>query len=411
MGPPGFGIFLLSLAACSSEAPRPDAGPSGPEAFSQRDSLGVVISTTSGEAAWTPLEWEVDSVPDLVIGSGESVQGTLYQVQGVKGLPAGGVVVVDGGSRELRFFDHQGRSLYHEGGKGEGPGEFELPLFVPLAGSDSLLLWDRRLRRYQVFSEDGQANRTIPLPNRRALAGLWPMGAVGPQLLLRRWDPTGPGQPGTMGRLEEGWELLWFDPSTGRRIPVARFSFYLAHRFAGGLSSIPFAVTPSVAVNKDGAFLTEGSTPEVRGVDVEGRLRQIFRIEGPLRPVTVEVIEQSIQEAAERNPATTLGSWREAYARMEIPDSLPVFEALQVDDLGWLWAKVYQPDQTRHSEWMVLDPDGRAHGVLQTPVGLEVHHIGRNFMLGVWQDELGVEYVHRHRYRRAAAPSTPRELN
>jgi len=43
--------------------------------------------------------------------------------------------------------------------------------------------------------------------------------------------------------------------------------------------------------------------------------------------------------------------------------------------------------------------DGR-----DAPPGLEVHWIGRDAILGVWQDELDVEYVHRHRLTRDPAP-------
>ena len=82
---------------------------------------------------------------------------------------------------------------------------------------------------------------------------------------------------------------------------------------------------------------------------------------------------------------------------MGIPDTLPAFQALQVDEVGWLWAEVYDFDSSRPREWVVFDPEGRAHATVQTPPGLEVQWIGRDAVLGVWRDEFEVEYVHRHR--------------
>ena len=40
--------------------------------FSQRDSAGILIAETTAEVAGTPLEWEIDPVPLLVLGSEEN---------------------------------------------------------------------------------------------------------------------------------------------------------------------------------------------------------------------------------------------------------------------------------------------------------------------------------------------------
>ena len=74
-GPRFLAIFLLSLAACGPGRPEASDAESGPDDFSRRDSAGVDISTTSGTTAWAPLPWDVDSLPDLMIGHGESLGG------------------------------------------------------------------------------------------------------------------------------------------------------------------------------------------------------------------------------------------------------------------------------------------------------------------------------------------------
>ena len=85
-----------------------------------------------------------------------------------------------------------------------------------------------------------------------------------------------------------------------------------------------------------------------------------------------------------------------------IPEMMPSFESLLVDEEGWLWAKKYEWDPERRSAWVVFDPSGRAHGSVETPVGVEIHQIDSGFMLGVWTDELDVEYVRRYRVNRPA---------
>jgi hypothetical protein len=76
------------------------------------------------------------------------------------------------------------------------------------------------------------------------------------------------------------------------------------------------------------------------------------------------------------------------------------FNSLQVDEEGWLWAEVYEWKPAQPVEWILFDPAGRARGSIKTPPGLEVHRIGEDFLLGVWKDDLDVEYVKRYRLRR-----------
>ena len=87
---------------------------------------------------------------------------------------------------------------------------------------------------------------------------------------------------------------------------------------------------------------------------------------------------------------------------------MPTFEALLVDDLGWLWAKLHRFDVEGPPNWLVFDRDGRGHGGVETPEGLEVRQTGPDFVLGVWRDENDVEFVRRHELRgRPPASRTP----
>jgi hypothetical protein len=157
----------------------------------------------------------------------------------------------------------------------------------------------------------------------------------------------------------------------------------------GGL--IPFSSMPAAAVRRNGAFITEGTLPEIKEYDVEGRLRRIIRIDEPLRRITDTDIQGYVEVTGKpMNPD------------IPIPDMMPTFESLLVDDEGWLWAKVYEWDPTQPSAWVVFDPSGRARGSIETPAGLRVHQIDSDFILGVWTDELDVEHVRRYRIDRRA---------
>jgi hypothetical protein len=132
-------------------------------AFSERDSAGVLIVESSGNALETTLPWVVDTVPSLELGQGNSDPALqqFHDIGGIVALPNGGLVVVDGGSRELRWFDAAGEHVRTLGGSGAGPGEFLDPLLVPRFQRDSLLIFDRRRRAFTWIAIDGSGVRAL----------------------------------------------------------------------------------------------------------------------------------------------------------------------------------------------------------------------------------------------------------
>jgi len=410
-------FIVLSLSACGQDTSTEDSSPedSTPPAtpgFSQRDSAGILISVTEGSSASAPLDWEVDSVPDLVLGTSSDPAEQFFRIGGMKGLSEGGVVVVDGSSRELRFFNSFGLLQNRVGRKGEGPGEFDDPVLVPTVESDSLLIWDTGLKRFQVFSNDGQDHRTVLLRERWPAGGRSPVGAVDHQhMLVRKHQAVwfAPASEQTTGAKEDQVDYFWYDPTAGIEtsivsVPVMRNFIYVRNGRPPVMDLIPFAADPSSAVTLDGVLLAHGPDPEVHKFDLEGRLRLIFRVEELSRPVTPEMIEAHIdRRLSAAQSASSRDFLRELFSQMPIPDTLPAFQSLQVDEVGWLWAELYARDPNSPKQWMIFDPEGRAHGTIETPGGLDVQSIGEDFILGVWLDEFGVEQVRRHSLRRVSA--------
>jgi hypothetical protein len=179
-------VAMLLLGACEAGG-TPDSPPS--LGFRLFDNAGVLVAITPGSEARAQVGWRVESVLDLVLGTPDSPSKDFYRIQGLRGSPDKGVVVVDGSSRELRFFDWEGRLERRVGRRGEGPGEFGSPVLVPTAGEDSLVVWDRELLRFQVFSMDGQESRTIRLRTRWPAGARPPVGAVGTRMLVESWSP------------------------------------------------------------------------------------------------------------------------------------------------------------------------------------------------------------------------------
>jgi len=89
-----------------------------------------------------------------------------------------------------------------------------------------------------------------------------------------------------------------------------------------------------------------------------------------------------------------------AIQEMPQPDVLPHYSALEADPDGNLWVRHYHSASLPSFEWTVFDSTGHMLGDVTFPEGLDVYEIGRDYVLGRWQDEADVEYVRLHRLSR-----------
>jgi hypothetical protein len=104
--------------------------------------------------------WRVSDEPVLKIGVVDgSPQYQLHQVQDVRRLEDGRIVVANGGTQEIRFFDSEGRYLSTSGSAGDGPGEFRSLASVDVLPGDSLLAFDAGNGRATVLGPAGMYTR------------------------------------------------------------------------------------------------------------------------------------------------------------------------------------------------------------------------------------------------------------
>jgi hypothetical protein len=102
----------------------------------------------------------VDSVPAVDIGDEADGPHALFSGPVLPALLSdGSIVVANGGSQELRFFDGTGEWIRSAGRAGSGPGEFNSLGWLDVRAGDTLRTYDWGQLRVQVFSADGKYQR------------------------------------------------------------------------------------------------------------------------------------------------------------------------------------------------------------------------------------------------------------
>lgn len=211
-------------------------------------------------------------------------------------------MVANSGTHELRFYDAAGSHLLSVGREGDGPAEFRQIGGLTRTASDSLAMWDVRLKRLSVFDPNGDLRRTV-LPR-----------------------PAPPGEfPPAEGVFDDGSFLLMsglnftsiFTRGTGPRRdrrPLIRYSregelidtlavvpgndnFAWVAKDAFSLRPLPFGRRTFVEVRGQKVFVASGDSYEITIYAANGARELVTRREHSEWPVT----QNDIAPTAQRN--------------------------------------------------------------------------------------------------------------
>ena len=385
------GLLALGNAACGAgEQPRVRAV--------VRDSAGITIVENSAPLWREEETWRLTTEPVVNIGVvvGEP-EYQLHNVVGATRLDDGRIVVANGGTGEIRFYDPSGRFVSSVGRPGEGPGEFgSLGMLFRLG--DSLVAYDYQLRRTSVFDDKGTFARSFTLEAPPGHSGLSPRGALADRTLLvstNRVFVYGEAQPGvvrdTVLYLRHDLDGALVD-SIGR-FPGVQYVVRVTEG-AMSVSSLPFGIRPLTAIHASGFFYGTSDRYEIRRYAADGTLEMLIRRVFEPRRVTPEDVtaykEQVLTAMGQRN--------RQAVERMladtPFPETMPAFAQLQVDGEGNLWVEEYRSPADRHPRrWTIFDPTGQMLGTIETPDRFTIFEIGEDYVLGRWIDNFDIEYV------------------
>ena len=396
---------VIVAPGCDRQSPDDRATEAGPT-FTVRDSAGVLIATTRGTTARTPIGWVVDPDPEYRLGAVDGEEPYLFtRVRGARQLSDGRVAVLEEPSCELRFFAPDGAFLNRTGGKGDGPGEFSRRCrWVPSTRPDSLFAYDGV--RLSAFDDRGRFGHRMRVSWNGARVPS--VQGVGEQRVLVETRFFSISHTGGLPQDPSTADFALLDADGPRPVWESFFQGRQDYSVVGSpmnsLYVLPFDILPTAALGSDGFFLTLGEDhgPEILEYDNSGGLRRIIRLAEPAVEPSPDDLDKLVEfqlhpfEMPDTMRSRLLEVRRRRYEEMPLPEIMPVFSRLLVDDSGRLWAELHRFDVRQPARWMVFGPDGEGLGTVDMPKDLEVWQIGHDFVLGVWQDSNGVEYVQRH---------------
>lgn len=391
---------VLYLVGCEPTAERVSGA-------SQRDSAGVAILEAS-----PPFEsLTVDSIPSLRIGSvGGKPEYQFSKISYAGRLTDSQVVLIDGGSSEVRWYGPDGQFRSRAGGFGEGPGEFRRVASAALTDRDTLVVYDSQNQRLSWFSPEA-------IPSRTQRVELGPGSTIGlhsldegrlliveerpvPNFAGAEYNPArdsllimlvsgASAAVDTVMRLAGREAITWVDYVEGRPVGTRQMAVPFGYRAVGA------GVADRITVVRAGDH-------QLALFGLDGELRRLVRRTDVDPPeVSASARKDFVEHAGDRWAGTPSEHVvrRGAEKRLDfVPEGRrrPAFDRLLADVSGHrIWVREFLPEW-RSSEgrlWTVHDLDGDVLGRLATPPGLQVTQVTSDYLVGIETDDLGVEYV------------------
>ena len=363
---------------------------------------------------WKPDEaLRLAPTPTLVVGTQAGEIYEFYRVAGAARLTDGRIVVADGGSLSLRFFDSTGSFIESVGGRGEGPGEFQAMTFFSVVQGDTLVA-GHFMRELSYFTGTGQylERRVSPNPPMRIATEL--------RVTVATLDGSGTRAIAAMPiEPKRGTGNRWVDsvPVTivnGRNVEVRALGMLPGMELAmddGDPRQPRFGATATFASDGKLLYIGLGAEYAIRVYTQQGRLSHIIRRAWTPVRVTKADIDAYVTEWGKRWIRAT-GAEAEAQRSSMREDpyaaTVPAFSQFIADRVGRLWVReahladapgagALNTTPLVPSIWSVFDPAGRWLGDVTMPARFQPRDIGADYVLGTVMDEDGVESIALHR--------------
>lgn len=404
-------LTVLALAALSAGACDGDPAPAH---VTVRDSAGVAIWENDA-ALWREGEaWTVSATPSLSLGAMEGAGPDVFgQIVDLASVGDGAIAVADAQAGEVRVFSRTGAHLATLGRAGQGPGEFVSLMSVQGLGGDTLAVYDSGLGRLTRFVLSGAVVRERdlgPLEVNGELAFVERVRILSGGGLATRESRDFSGDGERDGVFRDTVHFVIVPPGESRPVLVDAlpgvWTLWITFQGQRLFRFQPFTPYPQLAARGDTMYLMSGEHFEIRKATASGLVGIIRRGMAP-PPVTQEDRDRFIEAAMAPMPEE---QWREArllLGSMSFPQRLPAYRKLLVDPDGNVWAERYMsPGFPSGPEWDVFTGAGQYLGAVRNPEGLDWFEVGRDYVLGVWEDEFDVPHVRIHALLRIPVPSS-----
>jgi len=394
---------LISAVGCAGESQSVDEWDG-----TVRDSAGVTIVSNPAEGMWTEASrWTVRE--DLKIGAVEGDPEYHFgEVGGIAVDSRGRIFVLDAQARRIQVFSPEGEYERTAGRPGNGPGELERPGSLLIGAGDTLLVQDMGNRRVNRYAPDGSSAGSFSIVFEQGLP--WAYRSTASGLIAEQRRPFAlAGQPAPEDP-RDAILILALDGTvtdTLMRFPSGQ------SLSMGGRSTVmrPYHPEQKWDLAPDSQLLFADNDEYRIGLySPGGDLARLITKTSDSRRITdrdIEVVMAFLEAGWIRGGATP-EHFPQLRDMWEFSEYFPAFQSFMAGPDGTIWvqhvcppsemdedriASLGFPEEWVELEWDVFDAEGRFLGEVAMPPRFMPLLFRGDKIYGRWRDDLGVHYV------------------
>jgi hypothetical protein len=279
---------------------------------------------------------------DLVIRGSEEVEEQMFQsIHTLDVDEEGNFYILDEQAGNIKVFDQNGDFVKTIGRKGQGPGEFGMPISLFLSQQGHIIVNDMGQRKIQYFDMGGNYLKEFSIADKFLFFG--PMVTSGRDLIVTYTVPQ--EKPVTvLQKLDSEFAPILTFTSLPMDTPPMINIFV-----ARSLSSLRWTLT-----YEDEIIWADIKNPEfeLSLQDTDGKLKRIITREYDPISITADDKDRLIEETFGDNPTD---QWD-----VRFPDYYPPFSGFSFDDFGHLFVKRYEKETNENgSLYDIFDAEGK----------------------------------------------------
>jgi hypothetical protein len=379
-------------------------------AFSVLATAVPAIGIPGQESGPSSAPWQIAATPVLRIGAESGTGHVLWQIGDLAFNSQGSLVVANAGGSQVMVYTSVGRLAQANGQSGQGPGAFGRITSVDVGANDSIFVFDSGLQRISVFSPEGEYARsvTVDASPSAAFVGMMRRFANG-HWLAREAMPDLQGELGQIRRDSARYTLRDRDGSAIGSLGTVAGVMNAAFKTPGGTGhrSVPFTPILSEAVVGRCAVIVEGDSEAVHAVDLDRATLVPVHTNAQSTVTQNTDVDAWLAASLASAPEQARPAARAVLASIPVPENMPIFRDVILDELGYIWLQHFTPPHGQSGEWWVYDWFGSTHGRYRFPPNTVPRWIGSTQIAVVVKDGMDVESIAIYTIDRGDGGSTP----
>jgi hypothetical protein len=321
--------------------------------------------------------------PECIAGASEDTEKSFSQVTSLVVDNDGTIFALDFKEQKIKVFDNEGQFIRSFGEKGQGPGELQMASGIHLSPAQELVVEDGLSKKLVYFNKEGKYIRDISFADKLTMVGL---------LMDQRGDYL--GRELKLEGQKMFFEIIKFDPELKPLFSLDKIEFPIPLPGSGNKINLMDVLSIYQFDGSGNIYYGRNQDYEIKVYSPEGKHLKSIRKEYDEQKVT----EKDVEEILDRMGSVPSMGGIDVKDMFQFPETFPPFQSFTLDEDGRVIVRTFQKGKAK-DEFIhdVFDPQGRY--IVSFPSKMNISTWDKGKVYSIEENEEGFLSIHIYKVR------------